>query len=265
MNENPEKELTVVTPEHVQLQFQTAGIGSRAIAHLLDGLILLVINGLLFIFAIITSNVVEERLFSGAFDYSVAILLIITVLLNVGYFVLTEMYMGGQTPGKRVLGLRVLQQNGQSATFLSIIIRNLFRILDLLPSFYFLGMVVMLFSSKDKRIGDMVAGTIVIMEQGRERSKRKKDIGKTIKKWEHRLPDLQLDDAQRNRITSDDWQLLSAWMERLPGMSAAKRDELSIPITRYFAVKLQHAPSVFYDPSAYLIALYIEVRGDWEI
>jgi hypothetical protein len=51
-------------------------------------------------------------------------------------------------------------------------------------------------------------GTIVIMEQGLERSRRKKDIDKTITKWEHRLPVLQLDDAQRSRMTSDDWQLL---------------------------------------------------------
>jgi hypothetical protein len=198
-------------------------------------------------------------------EYAVAIAIIIVVLLNTGYFVLTEMYMGGQTPGKRILGLRVLQENGQSATFLSIIIRNLFRILDLLPAFYFLGVLVMLFSSKDKRIGDMVAGTIVIIEQGRERLKRKKTIDKTIAKWQSRLPVLVLDDESRQRITFKDWQLLRAWMERLPGLPSEKRNELSIPIARHFAAKLEHSSAQLNDTSAYLVALYKELRSDWEV
>jgi uncharacterized RDD family membrane protein YckC len=265
MNELQEKELTVITPEHVRLQFQTAGIGSRAIAHLLDGLILIAFNGLLLACAVGMNKAAGGHLFPGLSDYAAAIAIIIVVLLNTGYFVLTEMYMGGQTPGKRILGLRVLQENGQSATFLSIIIRNLFRILDLLPTFYFLGVLVMLFSSKDKRIGDMVAGTIVIIEQGRERKKRKKTIEKTIAKWHSRLPVLVLDEEARKRITSMDWQLLHAWMERLPGLPSEKRDELSIPITRHFAVKLEHSSAHYYDTSAYLVALYQELRSDWEV
>jgi uncharacterized RDD family membrane protein YckC len=265
MNEFQEKELTVITPEHVQLQFQTAGIGSRAIAHLMDGLILIAFNGLLLACVIGINKVAGGNLFPGLSDYAAAIAIIIVVLLNTGYFVLTEMYMGGQTPGKRILGLRVLQENGQSATFLSIIIRNLFRILDFLPTFYFLGALVMLFSSKDKRIGDMVAGTIVIIEQGRERLKRKKTIDKTISKWQSRLPVLVLDEASRQRISSKDWQLLHGWMERLPGLPSDKRDELSIPITRHFTVKLEHSSAQFYDTSAYLVALYKELRSDWEV
>lgn len=265
MNEFPEKELTVITPEQVQLQFQTAGIGSRAIAHLVDGLILLALNGLLLTLLIVTNKVAWGKLFPGMIDYSTAFMIIIAVLLNVGYFILTEMYMGGQTPGKRILGLRVLLENGQSVTFLSVIIRNLFRILDILPLFYFLGALVMLFSSKDKRIGDMVAGTIVIIELGRERSKRKKGIDKSIALWQDRLPILELKEDERRLITSHEWQLLSAWMDRLPGLSATKREELSMPITRHFAAKLQHTFAEFHDSSAYLIALYKELRSDWEV
>ncbi|SEC57543.1 RDD family protein [Paenibacillus sp. GP183] len=265
MNEFQEKELTVITPEHVQLQFQTAGIGSRAIAHLLDGLILIIFNGLLLACAVGINKVAGGHLFPGLSDYASAFAIIIVLLLNTGYFVLTEMYMGGQTPGKRILGLRVLQENGQSATFLSIIIRNLFRILDLLPSFYFLGVLVMLFSSKDKRIGDMVAGTIVIFEQSRERLKRKKTIDKTIVKWQNRLPVLILEEEARQRITSKDWQLLHAWMERLPSLPGVKREELSIPIARHFAAKLEYSSSQLNETSAYLVALYKELRSDWEV
>ncbi|MBP1990896.1 RDD family protein [Paenibacillus eucommiae] len=265
MNESLEKELTIITPEQVQLKFRTAGVGSRAIAHLWDGLILLVVNGLLLALIIFASRLEWLNILDGVADYAGAALIILFILLNVGYFLATEMYMGGQTPGKKIMGLRVLQDNGQSATFLSIIIRNLFRILDFLPSFYFLGALIMLFSSKDKRIGDMVAGTIVVTEPGRERLQRKKGIDKSVAAWEGRLPDLNLDDAARRRVTPEDWQLIAAWMERLSGMSAARREEFSQPIFRHFVVKLQHESEGLYDASAYLIALYLALREDWEI
>lgn len=178
MNESLDKEVTVITPEQVQLQFQTAGIGSRAIAHLLDCLILLVVNVLLFVFVILVS-----RLYSGSWlpalaDYLLAITIVLWIILNLGYFVCSEAFMGGQTLGKRRLGMRVIQNNGQSATLLSIIIRNLFRLLDMMPAFYFVGVLSMFLSSKDKRVGDMVAGTMVVIEARFERIKRRKQLEK---------------------------------------------------------------------------------------
>ncbi|BFT69335.1 RDD family protein [Paenibacillus sp. P36] len=266
MEEPLDREVTVVTPEQVQLQFQTAGIGSRAAAHLLDSLILIFVNVLLFVFVILVS-----RLYSGSWlpdlaDYLLAITIVLWIVLNLGYFVCLEAFMGGQTLGKRWLGLRVIQNNGQSATLLSIIIRNLFRLLDVMPLFYFVGMLSIFLSSKDKRIGDMVAGTLVVVEARFERIKRRKQLEKAIARKNY--PEIamgQIEEASRQGITAKDWQLLQAWIERVPTMSDARLAELAAPIAHYFAEKLEQDSAIADDASAFLVKLYETLREDWEV
>lgn len=264
MNDSLQKELTIVTPEQVQLQFQTAGIGSRAIAHMIDALLLLIFNSVIVLFLILGGDYVWNNSPVDSEGYLLAITIIVVIILNVGYFISTEAYMGGQTLGKRWIGLRVLQDNGQSATLLSILIRNLFRLLDLLPMAYFLGAVVMMFSSRDKRLGDMVAGTIVVLEIQRERLKRRKRIEKTISVWRSHLPQLELEEYRKRSITSQDWLLLQTWIERLPNVSKAKLFELSQPIAGHIAVKLEHPAELTADPAAYLLAVYLELQADWD-
>lgn len=268
MYETLEKQQTVVTPEQVQLQFQTAGIGSRAMAHLLDGLILVLLNAGILAALFGLASLAEEgtpATSSGAGDYAAAIFIILVILINVGYFICTEYYMAGQTPGKRVFGLRVLQDNGQSATFLSVIIRNFFRLLDMLPTFYFLGVMIMLFSKKDKRLGDMVAGTMVVLELQKVRARRRRTIDKAIAKWQSQLPELQLEEGRIQVFNAKDWLMLSTWMDSLPTMHHTRLDELGKPIAEYIAAKLQHPPEAAISTQAYLIALYIRFREDWEL
>ncbi|OPH49610.1 hypothetical protein BC351_37075 [Paenibacillus ferrarius] len=264
MNESLDKKVTIITPEQVQLQFQTAGIGSRAIAHLLDTLILMVVNGLLFFFVLLVRRLYAGDWLPAAADYLMAFSIILLILLNLGYFVCTEAFMGGQTVGKRLLGLRVLQNNGQSATMLSILIRNLFRLLDMMPSFYFLGAVCIMFSAKDKRIGDMVAGTIVVIEARFERVKRRKQLDTAIVKKNY--PNLGLNlEAEKEQITAQDWQLLLAWVERIPTMPAARLTELAEPIAQHFVRVLELDQMVAKEPAALLVNLYGILRNDWEV
>ncbi|MDR6884571.1 RDD family protein [Bacillus sp. 3255] len=264
MTESLDKEVTIITPEQVKLQFQTAGIGSRAVAHLLDGLILLVVNCILFLFVLLVSRLYSGDWLPGAADYMIAITIVLWIVLNLGYFVGTEAFMGGQTPGKRWRGLRVLQNNGQSATLLSIIIRNLFRLLDMLPSLYFLGALSIVLSPKDKRIGDMVAGTIVVIEARFERMKRRKQLDKAIahKKYPDLL--LDIDESLRPDITASDWQLLQAWVERVPTMADRKLAELAAPIAHYLAKKLGLKVGDG-EAAAFLAQLYAKLREDWEV
>ncbi|MEC0227369.1 RDD family protein [Paenibacillus alba] len=265
MNESLDKKVTIITPEQVQLQFQTAGIGSRAIAHLLDTLILMVVNGLLFFFVLLVRRLYAGDWLPAVADYLMAFSIILLILLNLGYFICTEAFMGGQTVGKRLLGLRVLQNNGQSATMLSILIRNLFRLLDMMPSFYFLGAVCIMFSAKDKRIGDMVAGTIVVIEARFERVKRRKLLDKAIVRKNYPNLVLNLEEAGKERITAQDWQLLLAWVERIPTMPAARLTELAEPIAQHFARVLELDQMVAKEPAAFLVNLYGILRGDWEV
>ncbi|GFZ78232.1 hypothetical protein GCM10008018_24640 [Paenibacillus marchantiophytorum] len=265
MNESLDKKVTIITPEQVQLQFHTAGIGSRSLAHILDALILLVVNCLLFVFALLVSRLYSGSWLPAVADYLLAFSIILLILLNLGYFVCTEAYMGGQTWGKRWLGLRVLQNNGQSATLLSILIRNLFRLLDMMPTFYFLGAVSILFSAKDKRIGDMVAGTIVVVEARFERMKRRKQLEKAISKKNYPLLALDMEEAQRAEITDQDWQLLQAWVERIPTMANDRLAELARPIAQHFARKLALNHWSTQDPVLFLINIYEALRSDWEV
>lgn len=87
-----------------------------------------------------------------------------SVFLFLGYFVFFEMLWNGQTPGKRQAGIRVIRDNGTPVTFTESLLRNLVRLVDLLPFYYGIGLVSTLLSRQGKRLGDYVAGTVVVKE-----------------------------------------------------------------------------------------------------
>ncbi|RAV16434.1 RDD family protein [Paenibacillus contaminans] len=266
MNAPFEKQFTVVTPERVQLQLQTAGIGTRAIAHFLDNVLLGICNFLLLLLLVFGSEWIGSSLDSWANDYALAFLIIFFVVLNVGYYVGLEHYNGGQTLGKKWLGIRVVQENGQSATFISVLIRNFFRLIDFLPTLYFLGTMVMIFSKRDKRIGDMAAGTIVVVELQRDRLKRRRIVDKALEQWRPYVPDTPLSETARQQVGHEDWRLLSAYMERLPSLTDNKAAELGAPIARHLKAKLEAVESLRpMDDRAFLIWLYVQLRDEWEV
>jgi uncharacterized RDD family membrane protein YckC len=265
MSSQYDKQYTVVTPERVQLQFQTAGIGSRAIAHMVDNLLLALVNLVIILLLFFGSKWVGDSMALWVNDYGAAIIIILLVLLNVGYYIGLEYYNGGQTLGKKWFGIRVLQENGQAATFLSILIRNFFRLLDLLPSFYFIGTVVMIFSKRDKRIGDMVAGTIVVVEMQRDRLKRKRVVDRELQTWQMSLPDVMLPREAKALIEHKDWRLLAAYIDQLPNLTENKAIELSVPIAHHFMTKLSSAGAPkMTNQQTYLVWLFEQLREEWE-
>ncbi|RNB76427.1 RDD family protein [Brevibacillus invocatus] len=263
-NNQANREATVITPEHVQLRFQTAGLGSRAAAQLIDTAILLLVNITLFIVFSIVVYGSDEQAWSDLEDFAIAILLFVLFLINAGYFFILEAFWSGQTLGKRWMKLRVIRENGQPITFLSAAIRNLFRIIDVLPSGYFLGALVSFFHPKDKRIGDLVAGTIVVAEGGqnvppsrKQKAQQKEGVGAP----------LLLDDRQKQAITREDWQLLSTFVTRLDSLSSEKQKELGAQIAERFIEKLEWngREQVEADPIVFLQRLYWELRKEWQL
>lgn len=264
------RELTVNTPEHVRLQFKTAGIGSRAGAQLIDILILLAINTLLILsgMALFIIDGIEMLLA----DYILAIMIIGFFLINGGYFVFLEYYLG-HTLGKKVFHLRVIQENGQSLTFLSSIIRNFFRLLDMMPSGYFVGAIVSFFHPKDKRIGDLVAGTVVIVEEDKGRLKRKQGIDVTLREAAPYMPQLRIDEFNKQYMTDKDWQILNALIERWGTLTKQKRHELAHKVANHFVHKLpvleeqikRDGRGLIIQPELIVLALYAQFREDWEI
>jgi uncharacterized RDD family membrane protein YckC len=167
-------QLNIDTPEQVELQYNIAGIGSRFVAALLDYLIQLSCFLLeILLFVLIASGAAVAGKSTGmdtAGKWFVAILIFLNFAFFVGYFALFEAYWRGQTPGKRVMKLRVLKDSGRQITLFEALARNLIRVIDYMPSWYLVGVVTMLCNKGNKRLGDLAAGTIVVHERLDEQS-----------------------------------------------------------------------------------------------
>ena len=162
--------LVIETPERVPLHFALASIGNRFIACAIDHTIQLVaLITLVIVFMLIRDfSDVGSRLISAP-KWVVALLLILVFLLMSGYFVIFEWMWNGQTPGKRWLKLRVIREDGRPISFFEAAVRNLLRNFDIMPSpFYSIGLISVFATERDQRVGDLVAGTVVVREREAE-------------------------------------------------------------------------------------------------
>lgn len=173
-----EENVIIETPERVPLTYALASIGNRFLAVAIDHLlqfILLIIVILLFSSVISTGSLFSSEFESGLSEtpkWLIALLLIIIFLVWWGYFTFFEWFWHGQTPGKKLLRLRVVREDGRPITLWEAITRNLLRLLDSAPGFgipiYSVGLITIFLSTKDQRIGDIFAGTLVIRERADE-------------------------------------------------------------------------------------------------
>jgi uncharacterized membrane protein SpoIIM required for sporulation/uncharacterized RDD family membrane protein YckC len=146
--------LAVETPEHVVIQLELAGLGSRLAAASADLFLLFLAEWLL---SVVTSA-------SGDLYWLRAVGVAIGFAIFWGYFALFETFNGGRTPGKQLLGIRVVMETGHPVTWAAAVVRNLVRFVDGL-SLFFLGFLMVLFHPQNKRLGDIAAGTIVVRER----------------------------------------------------------------------------------------------------
>jgi uncharacterized RDD family membrane protein YckC len=149
----------IETPEHIRFDYQLAGPTRRALAYLID---LAIRVGLLLVLALLMSLV---NVATGVDGFSVGAMYVFFFLLDWFYYVLFETIWSGRSPGKRALHLRVVGQDGHSLTVLDSILRNLLRAADFMPFGYAVGLVVMGRDPLFRRLGDMIAGTVVVFEQ----------------------------------------------------------------------------------------------------
>ncbi|UCF66894.1 MAG: RDD family protein [Acidobacteriota bacterium] len=144
----------------VSVDLPLASLGSRGLAALADLLIIVAMAiALVFGFFSLASVLGEE-----ASPWVFAGLLVAIFLLNWGFFVICEQLMEGGSPGKRLLRLRVVSQDGRAPGLLASLIRNLLRNVDILPSGYGIGAVSILATGTSQRLGDLAAGTLVVAE-----------------------------------------------------------------------------------------------------
>jgi uncharacterized RDD family membrane protein YckC len=156
--------LTIDTPEQITLEYEIAGPGSRFMALFVD-LLIQFLAGLALFLSLTLLGVSFTALFSGANKWTIAILVFATFMLQWGYFVAFEILWKGQTPGKRQAEIRVINESGREASVYEAVTRNLLRSIDSLPGAYAVGAIVMFISPQNKRLGDYVAGTIVVHDR----------------------------------------------------------------------------------------------------
>jgi uncharacterized RDD family membrane protein YckC len=149
---------SVVTPENIAFEFRLAGPFRRLPALLLDMVIKI---------ALAVGLAWGLSLTVGLVSWGLAMFLFLVIYLAMDWFygVLFETFLNGQTPGKLVMGLRVLSENGLPINGMQAALRNLFRAADLLMGLVPIGLGVMALNRRYQRLGDIVAGTIVVVEE----------------------------------------------------------------------------------------------------
>lgn len=155
---------TIDTPEQARLEFAIAGIGSRFLALTVDlliqgaaGVVLMIIFVLLSFTGLRTSVPLSGQ-------WIAALLIGFTFLTHFGYFIIFEILWRGQTPGKKVVHIRVVKDSGRTLSASETILRNLMRIADQLPALYAVGILSALLTAQNQRLGDLMAGSIVVRE-----------------------------------------------------------------------------------------------------
>ena len=168
-----EEILIIETPEHVQLQFALASLGNRFLACAIDHAMQLAALVLTMIIATSVSTEFDrfttstiDKMTAGSL-WTIALMILAIFVLFFGYFAIFEAVWSGQTPGKRWLHLRVIKEDGHPINAFEALARNLLRAADMMP-LYPTGILSIFASSRGKRLGDYVAGTVVIKERAAE-------------------------------------------------------------------------------------------------
>ena len=151
------KAIRITTPEGVSFAIPLATPMRRLFAVLID---LLTIS---FISNVVVSLFVAVGMVFA--DFGFALYFLASFIINFGYYILLEWRMKGQTLGKKLVGIRVMDADGLRLQFSQIVIRNLMRVIDQLPALYLIGGATSVINRKRKRLGDLVANTIVVRQE----------------------------------------------------------------------------------------------------
>jgi uncharacterized RDD family membrane protein YckC len=256
----------IKTPEFVSLQFQLAGLGSRTAAFIIDQLLLMIVNILIIVGFFFFMYGAADLMLLEMDSLPLAITIIVIFLINWGYFFAFEFFSGGKTIGKKIIGIRVIQDNGHSLTLLSSFIRNLLRIIDSLPANYFLGLIMIFFHSKHKRIGDLVAGTIVVHERKAKKKKKLNAIEKEIVKRGLSKEDLLIEEWALKSLGTKEWNLVKTYCGRFTQLPLDERNALTIQVADILFNKagIQLEGRSGREIEDILLILYLILKDEWE-
>lgn len=252
---------TVDTPENVEFAYDIAGIGSRFLAAIIDTAVLLIaLTSVAVVLGVLLPRLGLDP--SGRLSESFLLALVFggLFLLTIAYYVLFELFWNGQTPGKRVVGLRTVRSGGRPITFGSSLIRNLIRLADFLPSFYGLGVVVMFIDRQARRLGDLAAGTLVVKERRQitlesltgaptQRPLPQPLAGQALP--EPTMPNIHL-------LTDQDYDLVQEFLRRRTELGREPRARLASQIAGGLKARMGLPPEG--DPEGFLMAAATEYQ-----
>jgi uncharacterized RDD family membrane protein YckC len=204
--------LSIETPESVVFSHQLAGPAVRSAAYLLD----LLIRGafLFFVFVGLSIGSIATGRFSGV---ETGLVLLLFFGLEWGYFVVFDLLLAGTSPGKRLLGLRVIHESGRPITASESVLRNLLRAADILPLFYAIGLTTMCCDRNFRRLGDLVAGTVVVREPRLRLRNQKAQLPRVD------VPGL----PPRPRLTRGELAALALFERRVARLGQGRAEELA--------------------------------------
>jgi uncharacterized RDD family membrane protein YckC len=206
-----EERTRIATPEGVELELLLAGLGSRFIAELIDGLLLVLLIGAMIALAVLAGG-------AGGFAL-VSIALGGALLISVAYHVAFEVLAAGRTPGKRWNGLRVVMAGGEPVDLRASAVRNLVRLLEGPPTTYVPAIVAILVTRRNQRLGDLAANTLVVREPRRRKPAPSASLALA--------PALQLDRWDVSAVTQQDLAAIRTFLARRSGFTPAARDGLA--------------------------------------
>lgn len=206
--------LNVHTPENVAFGYEVAGIGSRFLAALVDTIIILLLQGVVLIVTAVVADV------PALGSWFTVISGIIAIAFLWGYYIFFEMVWNGQSPGKRLVKLRVIRNDGTPLTLTESLIRNLIRLVDLLPGTYGIGVVTMFIDRQSRRLGDIAAGVLVVHDQASVTLQSLSQSGSPVPRQTFRLlpGEMKAGESIANlpveRLTEEDLYVAEAFLKR---------------------------------------------------
>lgn len=200
-----DEQISVQSVTGIDLMLTIAGPGNRSYAFVIDWHIRLLLAGAWLLVA-----AYALRLSLGARSHDALLSLLPAMILYFLYHPIVEVAMRGRTPGKRMAGLRIVNRSGGTPSTAALLIRNLFRLIDSLPTLYVIGLVTCFVTSNRVRIGDMAAGTLLVVDDGA--------AGKSL---------ARLEDLAGSHLPLDTLELVDQILERWPTLGSDSKRHIA--------------------------------------
>jgi uncharacterized RDD family membrane protein YckC len=241
-----EERLKIDTPEQITLELSIAGIGSRFLAVAVDT----VLQALTLATGVLVLTFGLGRTFGVLRVAGPTAAILFGFCVYWGYFACFEMLWSGQTPGKRIAGVRVIHESGRPISAYEAIARNVLRAIDFLPALYGVGVVTMMLNRQSRRVGDYVAGTVVVHDSSAAEPRLDwRDIGSPV-----------VPPARLTQVSAEELSLIETYLQRRFDLDPIVRDEMADQIAHRITLKTGIARDAGQSADALLEAVARRVR-----